>query len=715
LDSNLSLVALDGLRQWELCSPDYTTINVSIANTGVYTYDFSTEPLAISLRLTEPVVFDLDTVITTGTLLSGESMQVALTQLFPIMVAGEYKVKVWMHSQSDIVPYDDTLLSNYISGRFGLPVDEDFSNGLPMVLEILPGNTSAQWQIISRGTGADTVVEPQFGTGMLSFRGSIGSMTTLSTRQMDLSRTIQPSVSFWYFHDTIPCEDYTDVRVTVDGGVTYNTLFSLTKYDAAYGWKQYSMDLPPYAVNQCVILTFEAMEKSRSGNVTQYIDRILITARQDIAVDAIITSELDVCDLENKDLKVVMHNRSNPVLNYALNPTTLTLEVTDKVQTVIYDTLLSSGILGSDAYDTLTLATGFNFAKGTYNVKAYFSSVLDVDRDNDTLVSAIVIDPALSVQVESASGGNTNCLAGEADVYQSVIITNTGNMDLSNIGLILQIDTGETGSPAYVIIRETFTGTIVAKDSVTYTFNTLYNAPWHIDYYAGVTAYLLCDTLLASDRMEIPECVDTKDLRIISIDNPVIGTSDHVGSSIQVAATLNNRSDYDEFTNANITVLVTNSQGVEVTKFREVQTVGILATVSHPFVGTYTVPADTVYYLTVYTDSYDNYTANDTIRMRRETDFVGIETLSEDGFTLSQNIPNPVTNNTRIDYSIPERGEVIFTVHSISGQLLYSKTIEAVSGKQSLELNTSTLAAGVYIYSVEYKGQRLIKRMSVQK
>jgi hypothetical protein len=90
------------------------------------------------------------------------------------------------------------------------------------------------------------------------------------------------------------------------------------------------------------------------------------------------------------------------------------------------------------------------------------------------------------------------------------------------------------------------------------------------------------------------------------------------------------------------------------------------------------------------------------MKIRRETN-VGIETLEEtDGFTLGQNIPNPATNSTRIDYIIPEAGEVIFHVHSISGQLLYSKTIEAERGTNTLELNTSTFASGVYYYSIEY-------------
>jgi hypothetical protein len=103
------------------------------------------------------------------------------------------------------------------------------------------------------------------------------------------------------------------------------------------------------------------------------------------------------------------------------------------------------------------------------------------------------------------------------------------------------------------------------------------------------------------------------------------------------------------------------------------------------------------------------------MKIKRETTTVGITSTGEtNAFTLGQNIPNPANNSTIINYSVPEAGKVIFHVHSISGQLLYSKTIEAQRGNQSIELNTSTLAAGIYFYSIEYNGQRLVKRMSVK-
>jgi hypothetical protein len=697
----------DGL----LCTEDFTSLKVNVENAGTLDYDFATNPVTFSVRLTNPEPFSLNTVISSGMIKSGEILTFELTDTFPIVVAGLYDIEVFISSLADTIKYDDTVRDQYLSGRFRLPIDEYFNSGIPAEFDLKSNNVLHKWQVVAQGTGSDTVVLPQFGNGMLSFGGSPGSMATLSTRQLDLSRTVKPSLSFWYFHDTIPCDDYTDVLITIDGGATYTMILSVIKYNQVYGWKQYSVDLPSYAVNQCVILVFEAMEMSRSGDVVQYIDRILVTARQDIAIREVLTSKLSACNLKNKDLKVVLKNESDPALNYVNTPITITLEIEKAGQTFIYDTLLDSGILSGFFADTITVTTGFDFAKGTYTVKTYFSSVLDVDRNNDTLATAIVINPAMTVQVKRISGGSTNCLSGESSLWQEVIITNNGNMDLSNIGLILQIDTGETGTPAYVIIRDTSTDVILAGNSLTYTFKTPYPAPWNTHYYAGLTAYLLCDSSIANGRNEIMECVDTKDLRITNIDNPT-GTRDVAGSTIQVRATINNRSDGYIFNTIPVTYLVTNSQGIQMATSTENQTIGTSATVSHTFDDTYIVPNDSVYYLTIYVESRDNYPHNDTVIMRRETDYTNIYSLSKGGFTLEQNIPNPVKNTTRIDYSIPEAGEIIFSVHNVTGQLLYSKTIEAEGGKHSLTFDTRTLSNGIYFYWIEYKGQRLVKRMN---
>jgi hypothetical protein len=406
-DYNLSITYVDnGLREDELCSPDYSKVSVFIANTGIHDYDFSNSNLNMSLRLTTPVVYNVDKIISTGMLLSGEIMEVELTQSFPIMVAGEYRVKVWIDNPLEVIPHDDTLVTQFISGRWGLPIDEDFSNGMPIALENIHGNTSTTWQIISEGTGADTVVKPVHGTQMLSFHGSRGTMVQMRTKRLDLSSTLSPALDLWYFHDTIPGEDYTDVRVSIDGGLTYTTILSLTKYDATYGWERYTVDLPLFAINQCVILLFEAMEKDLNSSVTQYIDRIRITAKQDIAVSKIFTTDYSICDFQNKEWKVVVSNLTDPVLDFSVVPTTITLEVALKSNQIFSQQIQTGSISGFSA-DTFTLASNFNLDTGTYTAKAYISAnAEDNNQVNDTLVFILVIDPEISVELQPISSPN---------------------------------------------------------------------------------------------------------------------------------------------------------------------------------------------------------------------------------------------------------------------------------------------------------------------
>jgi hypothetical protein len=706
---NLSIASLSGLVDPNnLCTPDFVTLSANIANSGTSNYNFAINPIGLHVRVTTPVPFSLDTVIIAGSLASGQNRSIDLTNAFPLIAAGQYDIKVWLESSLDTIAYDDTLLNYYISGKFGLPIDVDFSSSNLTSFSSTGNNSLAKWEVITQGTGADTVVKPQFGTGILAFSGSRGAMTTLATGQMDLSRTTQPALSFWYFHDTIPSKDYTDVRITIDGGATYNTLFSLTKYNSVYGWKQYSANLPSYAVNQCVILVFEAMEKSVSADVTQYIDRILITARQDIAVSEVIIPPLTACDMSNKEIKVVMENLSDPALNYVTTPTDIVLEIAETGQKFTVNK--TSGSLGSFASDTITMATGFDFTKGTYTFKAYFSSVLDVDRQNDTLVEIVVVNPAISVVIAPESGGNTACLSGETDIRPTITIYNTDSLTVFGFDMKLYVQ-----AQGY---DDTLTGTetttlLQSGDSLRYQFASTYTVPWIENYGVIAEVSLQCDPAVHDDAF-INECVDINDLVLDSILNPSGSQVDATGSNVTVSVSLRNRGN-QMYYNVPIKVRIDNSQGIEQSSVSgSIEQIDILSDTTFIFATAYTVPDDTVYSITVYVANQDNYKANDTLRLIRRTDKVGISTFDGQGISLSQNIPNPANDNTVIPYSIPSDGSVTFNVYSISGQILYSQTVETTFGAHSIELNTSDLAAGMYFYSMEFKGQRIVKRMVVE-
>jgi hypothetical protein len=383
---------------------------------------------------------------------------------------------------------------------------------------------------------------------------------------------------------------------------------------------------------------------------------------------------------------------------------------------------LTSGVLAGFESDTITLAT-LNFTKGTSTtLKAYFSALFDKDVENDTIETSIAINPELSVRLHAESSSN-NLLPKGLPIYPTITLYNTGNMDLTDIDLTFRIDTGDNRE-IYTTLHEIYTGTLLAGDSNVYVFNQSYSVPTIFDYLSRISVYLVCNPTLDANHA-IQEYVDIKDLHLLRIDNPTGIEKDTIESAIKITVALANYSDNYDFPNTGITVVVTNSQDVEMETITEsIPSVSyLLPENSYTFNSAYTVPNDSVYYLTVYVSSGDQYLYNDTLpSLRRETvkkpeppkppAVKEIEKI--EGFTLGQNIPNPANNTTRIDYTIPETGKVIFHLHNISGQLLYSKTIEAVNGSHSIELNTNTLSAGVYFYSIEYKGRRLVKRMSVK-
>jgi hypothetical protein len=688
------------------CSDEHASIKILMVNTGENDYDFSTNNVMLSVEVNNPVAYTVTKILDTDILKSGEIDTIEITSLFPVYRPGQYDIKVWLTSIVDNIIYDDTITSVYISERLGLPIEKNFSNSFPSEFISEAITSSTKWTIVSQGSGADTVVNSVFGSGMLAFTGTRGAMTHLSTRQLELRGTVLPAMEFWYFHDTIESEDYMDVRITTDGGATYTQLLSLLKQHTVYGWKHYTADLTPYINGQCINILFEAMQMS-SDSVAQYIDSINISSFPDLAISELLLPEVTVCDMKNKAIGVVLSAIVNRAIDLSIYNTSLIVEIPNHPTNII--PLFKR--IDRNSSDTVWIRD-INFPTGNNTVRAYLSVPVDIFSTNDTLEKTININPKMFVSINSES--MSNCLRGEDVIHPTITLSNTGDMDFSNIGLLFQIDTGETGTPPYVLFEETCTDTILAGGFVSYTFTNSYIVPWRADFHARITAWLLCDSTLINTTSAITECIDSKDLYLMSIDNPSAG-NDKVGDPVQVRATLLNRSDHDNYTEINITVRVENSQRIEMAKFVEkTGTIGILETVNHHFTHSYTVPNDTVYYLTVYIDHYENYPNNDTITITRYTDGTGIAiTGAINVFALGQNIPNPANNSTRIDYSIPEVGEVVFHVHSISGQLLYSKTIEAARGIHSLELNTSTFAAGVYFYSMEYKGQKHVKQLII--
>ena len=93
----------------------------------------------------------------------------------------------------------------------------------------------------------------------------------------------------------------------------------------------------------------------------------------------------------------------------------------------------------------------------------------------------------------------------------------------------------------------------------------------------------------------------------------------------------------------------------------------------------------------------------------------GIEQLTENGLYVSQNIPNPTNETTRINYVLKQtKGDAYLNITNGMGQIIDRVLLSNIA--QNVEISTSALSQGVYYYYIEKNNQRsLTKKMIVVK
>ena len=85
-------------------------------------------------------------------------------------------------------------------------------------------------------------------------------------------------------------------------------------------------------------------------------------------------------------------------------------------------------------------------------------------------------------------------------------------------------------------------------------------------------------------------------------------------------------------------------------------------------------------------------------------------------FNLSQNYPNPFNPSTKIDFQIPENGNVKITLYDMTGRevaVILNEVKEA--GYYNVNFNGSNLSTGAYFYRINANDFTATKKMTLIK
>ena len=692
-----------------ICYADYTTVRIAVRNTGIKDADFTKSPLKVSLDITGATSCHFDTIITKGCIKFQQTDTIVLTSV-PTFSNGIYNMKVTISNSDDTLPEDDTLSLIYNASRVELPYDIDFST-IPneLVNVTMSGNTG--WEVV-KGTGSNPTISPVFGTGRLEFAGANnpGSNANAIFNAVNIQNCINPMLSFWYAHSAnCTGNDMLIVMATTDGGANYTELKRIKLADTATAWKQYDIDLNAFTKSSCLSIVFRAMSY---GGANQSIDRIRITAEKDAAISLlpINISERSVCDNTPVDVKAVITNLSR--LNIDMSNDTLTLNVTGAVN--YSNKIIYNHRLGDFESDTVTLGQISLDANGAYYFEAFMQS-FDDRNSNDTVTdSTLFIWQDIALDTLFGLDGQMFKKNGDT-VRVSALAVNNGNIPVEMVLLRLSIDGNE-------VVTDTIRKHLNAGDTVRHTMSKCYTVPAVSKdqpyYFFELKTELACDAdntnnaISIVGQVDIPDTIDIQVLEVATTAQALGKTK--LAPSVRVANIGNMAVE-----NVLLHVDVVNDSNRVVESISEnISHMAVNETKNHQFTMTYRVPNYTGQYtLRAYVEAFDgdSIRSNDTLarQFRCYRDSVGVCNVEQLDWSLGQNIPNPAGDGAVIPFRLPQDDEVVFCIMTANGQIVHRRTIQAVAGENRITLDASGWAAGIYYYSMEYKGERKVRKMSV--
>jgi len=94
---------------------------------------------------------------------------------------------------------------------------------------------------------------------------------------------------------------------------------------------------------------------------------------------------------------------------------------------------------------------------------------------------------------------------------------------------------------------------------------------------------------------------------------------------------------------------------------------------------------------------------------------VGIESLDANEFSVGQNVPNPFSDYSTINFASGSNQNINFTVVDMLGKVVLNRNVSAIQGDNRIRLSANELENGVYLYSITNGANTVTRRMVVSK
>ena len=118
--------------------------------------------------------------------------------------------------------------------------------------------------------------------------------------------------------------------------------------------------------------------------------------------------------------------------------------------------------------------------------------------------------------------------------------------------------------------------------------------------------------------------------------------------------------------------------------------------------------------------AYDWYYTNEVPMVRLNLNPNAVNTISEEtvnttGFEMFPSFPNPTNGVTRVQFRLDRAADVNFDVIDITGKIVYTLDMGTQApGYNSISVDASEFAAGVYTYTLSVDGERSTDRLMVK-